>query len=304
MFTDKLKLLEEIFGDYRQQRDEYLFWCPSCKHHKPKLSVNIDKNVFKCWVCEYAAKSIHFLVRRFGTRAQYGDWCELSGHLDFSEWGEEKRETPRVELPKEFMTLTGAPTKISASPRRYLKERGITQDDIIWWKMGYCTHGEYAGRIIVPSFDMNGRVNYFIARNYQTKWHAYKNPPSSKDLIFNELYVDWTKEICLVEGIFDAFKADNAVPLIGSTLRETSLLFKKIVENDPPCVYVALDPDARKREDKIIKLLMQYGIKVKKINVRPYKDVGEMTKEEFQKRKKEAKRLNRDVQLERLLERI
>ena len=30
--------------------------------------------------------------------------------------------------------------------------------------MGYCTEGRYGGRIIVPSFNNSGDLNYFIAR--------------------------------------------------------------------------------------------------------------------------------------------
>ena len=100
--------------------------------------------------------------------------------------------------------------------------------------------------------------------------------------------MDWTQPVTLVEGVFDAIVAgDNSIPIMGSTLRRNSLLFQKIANKNIP-VYLALDPDADKKALHIAKNLLQYGIEIYKVDVSPYKDVGEMTKEEFQKRKEAA----------------
>ena len=40
-------------------------------------------------------------------------------------------------------------------------------------------------------FDMDGYVNYFIARSFSNHWMWYKNPNASRDIIFNELNIDW-----------------------------------------------------------------------------------------------------------------
>ena len=99
----------------------------------------------------------------------------------------------------------------------------------------------------------------------------------------------------LVEGIFDAIKAGpNSIPLLGSTLREDSKLFQKIAKNDT-AIFVALDKDAEKKSIKIISKLLLYGVEVYKINTSGYEDVGEMTKQEFQKRKENAKFMNPDT---------
>ena len=49
---------------------ELLYTCPVCGHHKRKFSVNLDKNVYKCWVCDYRGVILERLVRRFGTFVQ------------------------------------------------------------------------------------------------------------------------------------------------------------------------------------------------------------------------------------------
>jgi hypothetical protein len=74
-------------------------------------------------------------------------------------------------------------------------------------------------------------------------------------------------------------------------LREESELFQKIIKNDTP-VYLALDPDVEKKTIDLIAKLLLYGIEIYKIQVKPYSDVGEMTKEEFKKRKENAVLVN------------
>ena len=158
--------------------------------------------------------------------------------------------------------------------------------------MGYCSEGEYAGRVMIPSFDDKGYLNYFVGRAYGDAFPKYKNPPVSKNIVFNQLMVDWTKDIILVEGVFDAVVAGaNAIPILGSYIKEDGKLFQEIV-NHGSDVYLALDPDAEKKTRRIIQKLLSYDVKVYKIDILPYTDVGEMSKEEFLQRKSRASFLN------------
>ena len=181
---------------------------------------------------------------------------------------------------------------------RYLLDRGYKKEDIVMWKVGYCSSGEYAGRVVVPSFNDNGDINYFVARSYADKFPKYMNPKVSKDIVFNELYLDWNKDIILVEGVFDAMKAKNSIPLLGSTLNQKSNLFKKIVYYEPD-VYIALDPDAEKKASQLIENLIQYDLNLFKIDVEGFGDVGEMTKEQFLEAKANAQPIGDDWVLEK-----
>ena len=75
-----------------------------------------------------------------------------------------------------------------------------------------------ATEIVIPSFDDDGDVNYFAARSYNGDSYKYKNPRASKNIVFNELFVNWNADLTIVEGAFDAIVAGNAVPILGSTL--------------------------------------------------------------------------------------
>ncbi len=288
---EKLNLLKKALGSCWTNNEEHLFHCPRCSHHKRKLSVNIERDVFKCWICDYSGTKISQLIKKYAP-GYYADWKQLRGEVDLSEYEnlfgppQHKIDVP-VDLPDNFQTLTGKKTKVKQKALNYLYDRGITDQDILFWRMGFSDYGEYKGRIIIPSFDTTGKLDYFIARSYTEDWMKYKNPKVSKDIIFNDLNIDWSKDIMLVEGVFDAIKCDNAIPLLGSTLKETSTLFRKIC-NLRPNVYLALDTDAKDKEFAIAKKLKEYGIVARTVPVFPYNDVGEMSKQTVKLQKQKA----------------
>ena len=249
--------------------------------------------MFKCWICDYSGTKISSLIRRFAP-SYYTDWKTLTGEIDISKYDsifkENDSSPPQViDLPENFQTLTGRKTKLKTRALQYLYSRGFTDRDVLTWKIGFCDYGEYQGRIIIPSFDEDGNVNFFVARSYTDDWMKYKNPKVSKDIIFNEINVDWSEDVILTEGVFDAMKCQNAVPLLGSTLRENSILFQKICEFKPN-IYLALDEDAKAKEFGIAKKLREYGIKVMSISISGYSDIGEMPQEVVTERK-----LNADI---------
>ena len=238
-------------------------------------------------MCDVRGRDIRRVVRRYGSFTNLKEWDKLAGVVDFSKlefnlFPEPTEEVvSRIDLPKEFKTLTG---KITIADKRalcYLQNRGLGKGDILKYKIGYCSEGEYEGRIIVPSFDSEGYVNYFIARTFNDHWMRYKNPNVSRDIIFNELNIDWDSDVILVEGVFDAIFAGNAVPLLGSTLREESRLFQNLIKNDSS-VVVALDADAEKKASRIIDTLRKYDIEVWKVDLPDNRDIADLGSSAFQ----------------------
>jgi len=297
----RVEILKDVLGYYSRTNDEYLFKCPKCDHHKRKFSVNLEKNVFKCWVCDYSGRSIRRVVRRFGSFKDRQAWDETEDRVDinqfydlFSENKEEETEQ-FVDLPKEFVSLAnGTDDHASRIPLKYLYDRGITKKDILQWKIGYCPTGKFGGRVVVPSFSLCGRANYFVARSYKRGGYKYMNPQASRDIVFNHLYLDFDEDLTIVEGVFDAIIAGpNAVPVLGSTLNEESPLFQEIVRNDTP-VYIAFDRDAKKKENRLIEKFLEYGIEIYKIDTTAYDDVGAMPKANFLRLKKKATLINSD----------
>ena len=231
---EKVDILREILGSSFRSGSERLYYCPKCNHHKNKLSVNIDKDAFKCWVCDYKGANVRRLVRSYGNFTQLKKWDRLSGKVELSSFdslmveklfGKPDDEKALVNLPEEFCFLGSSRLPTSSAPaRNFLSKRGVSKRDILKWKIGYCATGEYAGRVVIPSFNMDGRVDYFIARSYSGDWRKYLAPPASRELVFNDLYVDWDDDLVIVEGVFDAIVAGNLGYLIerGFAARSTS----------------------------------------------------------------------------------
>ena len=140
----------------------------------------------------------------------------------------------------------------------YIKKRGLLPEEIIRYNIGYCETGDYSGRIIIPSYDSNGILNYFVGRNFYDNGMSYKNPEISKDIIGFELFVNWNEPIILVEGVFDAIAVRrNAIPLFGKTIPKKLLL--EILRKKPPKIYIALDKDAIKSSIEIAKKFIGEG---------------------------------------------
>ena len=101
----------------------------------------------------------------------------------------------------------------------YLKKRNISKEIVEKYEIGFTTEGEYKFRIIVPSYNSEGNLQFFVARSYVNTKLKYKNPEQEKsEIIFNENHLDWEKDIYLVEGVFDMFFLPNSIPLLGKVI--------------------------------------------------------------------------------------
>jgi len=257
-----LTLLEEYLGTHIHQKDEYLFHCPFCHHHKKKLSINIVSNKWKCWVCDAKGARLISLLKRMNLPKQIiNKFKEVLGD-DVKQYIIEEPQQ-QLSLPVEYKPLW-KPEKSYPylHALTYLKQRGITAEEILRYRMGYCETGTYAGRIIVPSYNAQNELNYFTARSFYEGNMKYKNPPVSKNVIIFENLIDWDEPIILCEGMFDAIALrQNAIPLMGKTISKSLeyALLRNSVEN----VIIFLDADARMDALKLEHRLKQYEIDVK-----------------------------------------
>ena len=300
---EKIEILVDVLGSYYHEgKKQLMFHCPKCEHRKKKLSVNVEKNMFKCWVCGFSGRNIFRIIKRYGTYSNKKKWLSFDKQVEIEDFsaklfGRKEVEQENLKLPDGFVSLANKNLPPTATyPLNYLYSRGVTKLDIVKWKIGYCSTGPYEGRVVFPSFDLSGNLNYFVGRSYDRDWKRYKNPPSKNNMIFNHLYLDFLHPITIVEGVFDAIKAGpNSVPLLGSTFSEKSLLLSEIVKNDTT-VYLALDSDAYVKTNKIIHLLLKYDIEVKLVNLAStnYDDVGEMSHEAFLQLKSNSEKADLD----------
>jgi DNA primase len=266
-------------------KGNYAYHCPFCNHHKPKLEINLNEtnsgeNKWHCWVCDKRGKSIVKLFQLI--EAPKDKILEVKTVTKYTSGKFEIKETDKkVELPKEFISLTLQGNSIEYKHAiSYLKRRQITLDDITKYNIGYCDNGQYANCIVIPSYDKDGKLNYFTARNFNKNSSVkYKNPDISRDIIPFELFINWNLPIILCEGPFDALAIKrNVIPLLGKNIQKS--LKKKLTKSEVQKIYIALDKDAIKQALSFCEELINEGKEVYLVEM-DGKDPSDMGFENF-----------------------
>jgi hypothetical protein len=184
-----------------------------------------------------------------------------------------------VELPEGFRLIMQYLSDPDARAiRAYCHQRGYTDKDLWRYRVGYSNEWRWRRRLIIPSFDLDGNLNYFVTRAIDDTPYKYINAKANKkQIIFNDIDIDWTREnITIVEGPLDLMKCSkiNAVCILGSSLHSDSSLFQKLVQSSMD-VILSLDPDAYIKQLRIAKTLSMYDLNVSLAS--PKKgDVGSM----------------------------
>jgi DNA primase len=230
-------------------------------------------------VCDAKGKRIQKLLKKLHVDSHklkkiyeiYGD-----DYVVYSNESEE--EKIELRLPIEFKSLLHEPKGLNPTYKKakhYADSRGITIEDIIRYNIGYVDSGIYSGRIIIPSYDVNNKLNYFIARSvFEEEKFKYKNPPVSKNVIMFENQINWNEPITLVEGVFDAMAVRrNAIPILGKFIPKK--LMDGIYKNGVKNINILLDSDAQGQALHYVVQLGNQGISIKNI-IPSDKDAGEM----------------------------
>jgi len=264
-------------------KGELDFACPFCGNgtRKKKFAVNVNKDVAHCWLCEWHG-SVHSLFRKLQTENTLVQRYYRKKFRDLQKLREEEPKV-EIELPEGYFPLYKAAREgilVKTILRDFTYKRHLTSNDIRKYGLGYTTEGRFAFRIIVPSYDENGNLNFFSARTYPIDQKPkYLFPHISKnDIIFNELFIDWKGTVILVEGVFDALVTPNAVPLLGKELHD--LLLSKLIKSKS-LVKLLLDGDEEgmKAAKQVARKLLKHGVPVEVVFCPPNQDPSDLGKE-------------------------
>ena len=269
------------------------FRCPECGgSKKQKFIVRIDTGQYHCWVCDARGASVAKVLRKLSPEAA-ARWEGVTGSHQ-RRFIDEVVEAPKVEIPMGFKLLAESLDSRDPDVRDcldYVSSRGLGIREMWYFRLGYVKRGRLSRRVIMPSFDAEGSINYWTARTIDDRTIGkYINPSIPRgEFIFNELNLDWRREITLVEGPFDLTKCDsNATAILGSNISRKSALFQAIARNRTPIV-LALDSDMPEKQHKWAKALSEFDVQVRVLNLNGHKDVGEMSKQEFLEAKSKAR---------------
>ena len=265
-----LQLLESILGKGKPTSgNNVAFFSPFQSHYKPKLEIDINtssngENAWHCWISDKKGRSIISLFKQLNLPKERFE--QLNRIIESSKYRNtttDSKPTQTIQLPTEYAPLwKKKSTPDYRNAIHYLTQRGITVFDILKYRIGYCEAGEYSGKIIIPSYDKDGQLNYFVRRAfYKADKQKHKNPKISKDIIGFEMTINWSQPIILCEGSFDAIAIKrNAIPLFGKIIQPA--LQKKIIEERVKNIYICLDSDALKNALDIAERFIGEGLNV------------------------------------------
>ena len=266
-----VNLLNRVIGNHGRllkKANEYMYWSPFISHHKPKLQINIKTQKWHCWVSNQGGHNLFQLFKKLkASKEHFDELVDLVGDTKYRKYESKEVSKEVVRLPKEFLSLTYKnPSPVYKHAMFYLSKRGITYEDILKYNIGYCDDGIYSNRVIIPSYDSEGQLNFFVGRDIFDSKMKYRNCSTTKNIIGFDLFINWDEPITLCEGVFDAIAIKrNAIPLFGKTV--SKILMKKIYEKQVKSIYILLDRDAIKDSIKMVDDFMKNGIDVYFVNL-------------------------------------
>lgn len=289
-------------GYYDKGVSQYQFNCPYCADEKGgvdgkfNLEISFSLGKFHCWSCN-SAGPISKLIKYRGGKPLTDEYFNIVNELkearyyDLSMFQDKEGifEEQSVVLPKTF-------TKIDMSICRdralltYLEKRKITQDLINYYNIGYTPWSDddkaWRNRIIIPSYDASGDLNYFIGRTYREndRRPKYKNCDADKNrIVLHEDKIQWDADIYLVEGALDCIYYPNSIALMGKFLNRKMEVYSKLYERANAGIVICLDGDTTIEETKRLYKTLDRGrlrghvsyIRLGSDEI-PYKDFGEI----------------------------
>lgn len=278
-------ILESFLGECKPSSEVQLrFNCPRCAADKGvdcdgkfNLEVNIAKQKYNCWSCGSQYDDMHGsvikLIKVFGNEKILNEYkkeiyeirqsklYELNYSKDDFNIDTDSFAQFELEMPKTYKPFNEH-VKCPTNALKYLLGRNIGWDIINEYHLGYTLFDNNdkmsSTRIIIPSFNEYGELNYWTGRDYSGffKKQKYYNPKvDRKDIIFNEEKIQWDCDITLVEGLFDHIVVPNSIPLLGKSLKYDFLLYNKLITKCKAKINIFLDGDAIDAVKSIYKTL-------------------------------------------------
>ena len=309
MFDRIYNILTGFLGESKQGffdngTSQYQFNCPECAEEnggipdgKTNLEISLSLGRCHCWKCGYSGP-ISRVVKDYGGKDMLKDYYAAVKDIReskyyniglFKDMAENAYLNDYIKLPDTF-------TKIDLSKCRkkklveYLQKRRITQDIIDLHNIGYTTWDEekssLRNRIIIPSYDSAGDLNYWVGRDFTggEKRMKYWNSKNDKnEIVFQESLIQWDATIYLSEGAIDCLYYPNSIAMLGKTMTRDTKIFQELYDKARANIVICLDGDTELKETKRLYNLLNIGRLRGKIRYLrlgtdeiPYKDFGEI----------------------------
>ncbi|MFW5794970.1 MAG: toprim domain-containing protein [Bacillota bacterium] len=246
MKIDKDKLEEWIdftFDKYKRYKNDFLVNSCFKEDNKFKLSISPEKQCYHCWKTNFSGPlwKLVCIIEKCSKQEALEliyDKPSLKNFDNSIKQLQDKAkkiiQQPEISLssksinyPKDSYLLSiEDKNPINIKALKYCINRKVNP---FKWKFRYCDSGPYSGYMIMPFFDKNEKLIYWIARSLLNHSIKYKNPPAESDkdikkeeLIFTSNWEFKEKDIFVTEGVFDAISlielGFHAISIQGKTL--------------------------------------------------------------------------------------
>lgn len=320
-------LVERKLDPVGRSGNDIIYLCPECNDTSGHLYVDYNKQYWHCFRCGIGGKRLESLLRLIHIDIDY-DYSKLYSEQDneLDDIISMKKQKSVVVDPVDYSTdldvLTyyyNQHTKPLTYPAmKYLLDRGLSYEtiqrldireginrygDIITINSQEYLGRDYSGRIIVPSLRRDGRVSFYVARDYiGGKDAKYLNPPkemvAASEDVWNLDMVE-SDSVIICEGVFTAIAASpyklNSVATYGKSIAQRSsndsgILVtsqgEKLLRRKFKNYYVCYDADAYESSIKTCQYLYDRGANVYMVIIDPEKygakaDVADLDYREF-----------------------
>ncbi len=278
---DFVALVEE-YTKVKKSGKNYMALCPFHEEKTPSFSIDPENKLFHCFGCGKSGDLITFVMEIEGLSFPEAiEFLSKKYNIPSPKVG---KKTSRIET--EIFSLNelimehyvgNLFSKEGEFALEYLKNRGIKEETIKEFKLGYSKKEDvelikkvsqfpkvvvensgvfyfdkghlrdrFSERLIIPIFNLSGRVVAFGGRSINGEEPKYKNSPETlvykkRNLLyglnFTRPYIRKEDEAILVEGYFDLISLyqegiRNVVGSLGTSLtREQVFLIKKFTDN-------------------------------------------------------------------------
>lgn len=193
-----------------------------------------------------------------------------------------------LDLPESFALLygegDGATARVLDPARRYLLRRGVTEQQARDARVGACTSGPVANRVVVPAMSRDGLdVVGWTARSWlrgASPKYLTADDMHRDEHLLNEPALDAQRDepLLLVEGAFDALPYwPDVVAFLGKPTRWQV----EQVATSRRVLVAALDGDAWQESEALALRLRLLGATAAWVKLPPTKDPGNVDREIF-----------------------
>lgn len=267
--------------------------CPFCGKEM-KFGINLISNKSNCFSCGPHGKALK-VIAEVEQLETFHEVIQLIKGLESTDYlvttPKKVIERAQVQLPESFTLMGLGDSILGRAARSYMKKRGFKIDDLMFKGIGYCTEGDYFGRIILPYYQQ-GKLVYYTGRTFIDTGEKFKNPRldalgiGKSQLIYNLDALAIHSHIRIAESIMNCeTMGDNCIGIGGKKISEYQ--FNALIKSPCKMVTILLDPDAATEAYKLALRIEPYK-KVRVIGFPVGEDVNSVGRKWVRNREKQT----------------